>query len=69
MPRRVVQKHFRVTFRSGEIADQQRDRACPMNPIGKVPTVRFDDGRVLSKSVPILFYLAYGTQRSTGAAS
>jgi glutathione S-transferase len=33
----------------------------PRNPIGKVPTVRFDDGRVLSESGAILFYLANGT--------
>jgi glutathione S-transferase len=32
-----------------------------INPIGKVPTVRFDDGRVLSESGAILFYLANGT--------
>ena len=32
-----------------------------INPIGKVPTVRFDDGRVLSESGAILFYLAHGT--------
>jgi glutathione S-transferase len=32
-----------------------------INPIGKVPTVRFDDGRVLSESGAILFYLARGT--------
>jgi len=32
-----------------------------INPIGKVPTVQFDDGRVLSGSGAILFYLAHGT--------
>ena len=29
-----------------------------INPIGKIPTVVFDDGRVLSESGAILFYFA-----------
>ena len=32
-----------------------------INPIGKVPALRFDDGRVLSESGAILYYLAQGT--------
>jgi glutathione S-transferase len=32
-----------------------------INPIGKVPAIRFDDGRVLSESGAILFYFAHGT--------
>ncbi len=32
-----------------------------INPIGKVPAVRLDDGRVLSESGAILFYLAQDT--------
>jgi glutathione S-transferase len=32
-----------------------------INPIGKIPTVLFDDGRMLSESGAILFYLAQGT--------
>ena len=32
-----------------------------INPIGKIPTLVFDDGRVLSESGAILFYLAQGT--------
>lgn len=32
-----------------------------INPIGKIPTLVFDDGRVLSESGAILFYFAAGT--------
>src|SRR3984957_9873204 len=32
-----------------------------INPIGKIPTVLFDDGRMLSESGAILFYFAQGT--------
>ncbi|MBI1778462.1 MAG: glutathione S-transferase family protein [Proteobacteria bacterium] len=32
-----------------------------LNPIGKVPAVRLDDGRMLSESGAILFYFARGT--------
>jgi glutathione S-transferase len=33
-----------------------------INPIGKVPAIVLDDGRVLSESGAILFYLAQGTR-------
>jgi glutathione S-transferase len=33
-----------------------------INPIGKVPTLQFEDGRVLSELGAILFYLAHGTR-------
>jgi len=32
-----------------------------INPIGKIPTLRFDDGRTLSESGAILYYLARDT--------
>jgi glutathione S-transferase len=32
-----------------------------INPMGKIPTLVFDDGRALSESGAILFYLAQGT--------
>ena len=33
-----------------------------INPIGKVPALRLDDGRVLSESGAILYFLAHGTR-------
>ena len=33
-----------------------------INPIGKIPALRFDDGRILPESGAILFYLAQGTR-------
>src|SRR6202012_4591370 len=33
-----------------------------INPIGKIPTVVFDDGRILSESGAILFYFAQGSR-------
>jgi len=33
-----------------------------INPIGKMPTIVFDDGRMLSESGAILFYFAQGTR-------
>ncbi len=39
-------------------ADTARAEFRAVNPIGKVPTLVFDDGRVLSESGAILHYLA-----------
>jgi len=36
-----------------------------INPIGKMPTIVFDDGRMLSESGAILFYFAQGTRLLT----
>jgi len=43
-------------------ADTARADFRAINPVGKVPTVVFDDGRMLSESGAILQYLANGTQ-------
>ena len=43
-------------------ADTSRPEFRAINPIGKVPTLVFDDGRVLSESGAILHYLAAGTR-------
>ena len=39
----------------------QRPEYLAINPTGAVPAIRLDDGRVLSESNAILFYLAEGT--------
>jgi len=43
-------------------ADTARPEFRAINPIGKVPTLVFDDGRMLSESGAILHYLAAGTR-------
>jgi glutathione S-transferase len=42
--------------------DTSRPEFRAINPIGKVPTLVFDDGRMLSESGAILHYLAAGTR-------
>ena len=44
------------------IGDTSRPDFRAINPIGKVPTLVFDDGRMLSESGAILHYLAAGTR-------
>jgi glutathione S-transferase len=39
----------------------RRPEFLAKNPIGKVPTIQFDDGRYLAESNAILLYLAEGT--------
>jgi glutathione S-transferase len=54
-----------IPYRRVEVSQIAADTARPefraINPIGKVPTVVFDDGRMLSESGAILHYLANGT--------
>ncbi len=52
--------HVRVEVNQVD-GDPKRPEFRAINPIGKVPAVRFDDGRVLSESGAILYYLAQGT--------
>jgi glutathione S-transferase len=53
--------HRRVEL-SQLTADTARAEFRAINPIGKVPTLVFDDGRMLSESGAILHYLAAGTR-------
>jgi glutathione S-transferase len=54
-----------IPYRMIEIQQSRGEPGSPqfraINPIGKIPTIVFDDGRVLSESGAILFYFAQGT--------
>ena len=53
-------EHRRVEVRQ-DTGDTATAAFRAINPTGKVPAVRFDDGRILAESGAILFYFAQGT--------
>lgn len=62
-----------VTIRNMEQGDQKTDAYRAINPQGKVPALRFEDGDVLTEAAAILAYLgaehggeAYGRDKSLG---
>ena len=63
---RLLLAQLGIPHRRVEVSQLTADTARPefraINPIGKVPTVVFDDGRILSESGAILHYLAAGTR-------
>jgi glutathione S-transferase len=63
---RLLLAQLGIPHRRVEVSQLTDDTARPafraINPIGKVPTVVFDDGRMLSESGAILHYLAAGTR-------
>jgi glutathione S-transferase len=63
---RLLLAQLGIPHRRVEVSQLTADTARPkfraINPVGKVPTVVFDDGRVLSESGAILHYLANGTR-------
>ena len=63
---RLLLAHLRIPHRRIEVSQLTGDTSRPdfraINPIGKVPTLVFDDGRMLSESGAILHYLAAGTR-------
>jgi len=63
---RLLLAQLGIPHRRVEVSQLTADTARPefraINPIGKVPTVVFDDGRMLSESGAILHYLAAGTR-------
>jgi len=62
---RLLLAQLGVPHRRVEVSQLTADTATPafraINPIGKVPAVRLDDGRVLSESGAILYHFAQGT--------
>ena len=63
---RLLLARLGIPHRRVEVSQLTGDTAKPafraVNPIGKVPTIVFEDGRVLSESGAILHYLAAGTR-------
>jgi glutathione S-transferase len=63
---RLLLAHLRMPLRRIEVSQLTGDTSRPdfraINPIGKVPTLVFDDGRMLSESGAILYYVAAGTR-------
>jgi len=62
---RLLLNHLGREYRTQTISifegEGQRPEYLAINPTGAVPAIRLDDGRVLSESNAILFYLAEGT--------
>jgi glutathione S-transferase len=63
---RQILAHVGLPYRRVEVSQMAGDTQQPaflaINPMGKVPVLRFPDGRVLSESGPILLHLAAGTR-------
>jgi glutathione S-transferase len=63
---RLLLAQLGIPHRRVEVSQLTADTARPefraINPIGKVPTLVFDDGRMLSESGAILHHLAAGTR-------
>jgi glutathione S-transferase len=63
---RLLLAQLRVPYRRVDTTQNRGEPASTefraINPIGKIPTVVFDDGRVLSESGAILFYFAQASR-------
>ncbi len=63
---RLLLAQLGIPHRRVEVSQLTGDTAAPafraINPIGKVPAVRLDDGRVLSERGAILYHFARSTQ-------
>jgi len=67
---RLVLAHLGVAYRRVDTTQGRGEPQTPefraINPIGKIPTLVFDDGRVLSESGAILYYFARDTAMFAG---
>ncbi len=63
---RQILAHLGIAHRRVEVSqmagDTSRAEFLAINPMAKVPALRFDDGRVLSESGAILLHFAQGTR-------
>lgn len=63
---RQLLHHLEIPYRTEIVSifegEGQRDEFRAINPWGAVPAIRLDDGRVLSESNAILWYLSGGTR-------
>ncbi|MGR3984270.1 MAG: glutathione S-transferase family protein [Gammaproteobacteria bacterium] len=61
---RLIMAHMRIPFRLREVNSLDGSTRAPeflaLNPNGKVPLLRFDDGRMLAESNAILLHCARG---------
>jgi glutathione S-transferase len=62
---RLLLSHLRIAHRRVEVAQTAGHTSLPafrrINPIGKVPVVKLDDGSLLTESGAILYYFSQGT--------
>jgi len=69
---RLAFSHLEQPFRTVEVSSfdgsTRRPEFLAKNPIGKVPTIEFEDGRVLAESNAILLHFAEGTMLLAGDA-
>jgi glutathione S-transferase len=63
---RLLLAQFGIAYRRVDTTQNRGETRTPgflaINPIGKIPTVVFDDGRMLSESGAILFYFAQASR-------
>jgi glutathione S-transferase len=63
---RLLLAQLGIAYRRVDTTQNRGETRTPgflaINPIGKIPTVVFDDGRMLSESGAILFYFAQGSR-------
>jgi glutathione S-transferase len=63
---RLLFSHLRIAHRRVEVAQTAGHTSLPafrrINPIGKVPVVKLDDGSLLTESGAILYYFSQGTR-------